>query len=218
MRTWLSVLTVRARQFLLHWVKARARVTDAFDGHDVHPHGAVERRQTRVDAPVHRRILLGIPVAQRHGAGAAATLANIQLDVKQLQVDYVDLLLLHGPCHSAAQINAMWSGAEEALKAGIVKSIGVSNFNAAQLAEIKGTKPAANQCYMTMGKHDQATIDYCLKNGIAYEAYDAMKGCECADSLYCTTSAHLSCCLVSASPTSVDATNSNVPFRHSDVA
>jgi diketogulonate reductase-like aldo/keto reductase len=115
--------------------------------------------------------------------GAAATLANIQLDVKQLEVEYVDLLLLHGPCKSAAQINAMWSGAEEALKAGIVKSIGVSNFNAAQLAEIKGTKPAANQCYMTMGKHDQATIDYCLKNGIAYEAYDAMKGCESAASL-----------------------------------
>lgn len=111
--------------------------------------------------------------------GAAATLANIQLDVKQLEVEYVDLLLLHGPCKSAAQINAMWSGAEQALKAGIVKSIGVSNFNAEQLAEIKGTKPAANQCYMTMGRHDQKTIDYCIKNGIAYEAYDAMKGCEC---------------------------------------
>ena len=109
--------------------------------------------------------------------GGAATLANIQLDVKQLGVEFVDLVLLHGLCKSAAQINAMWSGAEQALKSGIVKSIGVSNFNAAQLAEIKGTKPAANQCYMTMGKHDQATIEYCIKNGITYEAYDAMKGC-----------------------------------------
>jgi hypothetical protein len=26
-----------------------------------------------------------------------------------------------------------------------------------------------------MSKHDQATIDYCIKNGIAYEAFDAMK-------------------------------------------
>ena len=26
-----------------------------------------------------------------------------------------------------------------------------------QLTEMKGTKPAANQCYMTMAKHDQAS-------------------------------------------------------------
>ena len=102
--------------------------------------------------------------------GAALSLANIQLDVKQLGVEYVDLVLLHGPCKTPAAINAMWAGAEQALKMGIVKSIGVSNFNAVELAEIKGTKPAANQCYMTMGKRDQATIDYCIKNGITYEA------------------------------------------------
>jgi len=41
--------------------------------------------------------------------GAALSLANIQLDVKQLGVDYVDLVLLHGPCKTPAAINAMWS-------------------------------------------------------------------------------------------------------------
>jgi diketogulonate reductase-like aldo/keto reductase len=39
---------------------------------------------------------------------------------------------------------------QAALKSGITKSIGVSNFNSAQLAEMKGTKPAANQCYMVL--------------------------------------------------------------------
>ena len=34
--------------------------------------------------------------------------------------------------------------------------------------------PAVNQCQMSVGSHDDATIAFCQKNGIAYEAYSPL--------------------------------------------
>jgi len=99
-------------------------------------------------------------------------------NLAQLGVAYVDLALLHHPCDrgdpsTEPKIDtALWTGLVAAQKAGLVKSIGVSNYDAAQLAAVSWgpVKPAVNQCHMSVGKHDDPTIDYCLKNGIAYEA------------------------------------------------
>ena len=51
----------------------------------------------------------------------------------------------------------------------MVKSIGVSNYNSAQLAAVNwgSVKPTVNQCHMSIGSHDDDTIAYCAKNGTA---------------------------------------------------
>eukprot|EP00729_Bicosta_minor_P002519 gene2519-14776_t len=61
----------------------------------------------------------------------------------------------------------------------MVKSIGVSNYNSAQLAAVNwgSVKPTVNQCHMSIGSHDDDTIAYCAKNGIQYEAYGTMRSC-----------------------------------------
>jgi len=105
-------------------------------------------------------------------------------DIKQLGVKQVDLVLLHAPCRDPEGNNGLWKGLEQALAQGLTRSIGVSNYNAAQLAALKTTttKPAVNQCRMGVDYHDETTISYCQKNNIFYESYDALKGCPTNDS------------------------------------
>lgn len=109
----------------------------------------------------------------------------VQADLAQLQVKQVDLVLLHAPCpNNPAGNDALWKGLEQALAAGLTRAIGVSNYNAAEIAQLKvtTTKPALNQCRMGVDSHDDATISYCQKFGITYESYDALKGCPTTDS------------------------------------
>jgi len=108
-------------------------------------------------------------------------------NLAQLGVDQVDLALLHHPCPGRNQPagsepkidGALWTGLVAAQKAGMVKSIGVSNYKSAQLAAVDwgSVKPTVNQCHMSIGSHDDDTIAYCAKNGIQYEAYGTMRSC-----------------------------------------
>jgi len=57
----------------------------------------------------------------------------------QLQLDYVDLFLVHTPLQfykEPGALKAVWKDMEEVKKEGLTRSIGVSNFRVAQLREI----------------------------------------------------------------------------------
>ena len=70
---------------------------------------------------------------------------SIDLSLRKLQTDYIDLLLLHqnfGDCYNA------YRAMEDALKAGKVRAIGVSNFyfdRFTDIADAMDIKPAINQ-------------------------------------------------------------------------
>lgn len=117
-------------------------------------------------------------------------------NLRQLELDYVDLVLLHGPCRFAtpavpdatASDNALWKGLEMAKANGLTRAIGVSNYNSSELAALSGTVPSVNQCQMSVGTastslpmpfiaHDDDTIKYCLSKGITYEAWRTVGGC-----------------------------------------
>lgn len=56
---------------------------------------------------------------------------------KELQVDYVDLFLIHSPKHiGSLSIGEAWALLEEVHKEGLAKSIGVSNFRVKDLEEL----------------------------------------------------------------------------------
>ena len=70
-------------------------------------------------------------------ASEANKLINDEL--AQLNVKYVDLLLFHHRCNTTEETAAVWSALEAAKAAGRAHHIGVSNFNAHNLAELAKT-------------------------------------------------------------------------------
>jgi len=93
-------------------------------------------------------------------------------------------VLLHAPCASDATNAKLWRGLEAALAQNLTRAIGVSNFDKARLGallKVAATKPAVNQCQMSMAHQEREMLEYCAEKGIVFEAYAAMRGCPFSD-------------------------------------
>jgi 2,5-diketo-D-gluconate reductase A len=78
-------------------------------------------------------------------AGYEPTKRAFQTSLDKLQMEYLDLYLIHRP---RGDVKGSWRAMEELNAAGKIKAIGVSNFDPAQLANITAgakTKPVINQ-------------------------------------------------------------------------
>mmetsp|Transcript_49588 Transcript_49588/g.162153 ORF Transcript_49588/g.162153 Transcript_49588/m.162153 type:complete len:312 (-) Transcript_49588:205-1140(-) len=118
------------------------------------------------------------------GLDADYALSAVKADLAQLKVSRVDLVLLHAPCASDATNAKLWRGLEAALAQNLTRAIGVSNFDKARLGALlkaAATKPAVNQCQMSMAHQEREMLEYCAEKGIVFEAYAAMRGCPFSD-------------------------------------
>lgn len=73
------------------------------------------------------------------------TKTGIEKSLKKLNCDYIDLMLIHEPYAEALE---MYKALKEACSAGLIRAIGISNFNAEQylkFIEACETIPAVNQ-------------------------------------------------------------------------
>jgi diketogulonate reductase-like aldo/keto reductase len=112
----------------------------------------------------------------------SGALAAIDESLEKLGLEYVDLMLIHSPQpwddfrggdYSEGNL-AAWQALEEAHRAGKIRSIGVSNFQQADLENIlqHGTvAPHVNQILVHAGNTPSELIAYCQSKGIAVEAY-----------------------------------------------
>ncbi|KAH9912489.1 Aldo/keto reductase [Epithele typhae] len=81
------------------------------------------------------------------GAAIATVRGALEDSLRKLQVDYVDMFLIHVPIFFA-DLKATWREMEGVKEAGLARTIGLSNFNATQLHTIlEDAKviPAVNQ-------------------------------------------------------------------------
>ncbi len=72
----------------------------------------------------------------------------IDASLKRIGVDYLDLCLIHWPCPVKNQYVETWRALIDAQRDGLIKSVGVSNFNADHLDRLiseTGITPAVNQ-------------------------------------------------------------------------
>ena len=99
--------------------------------------------------------------------------------LKKLKTDYLDLYLIHWPASPRlysgwAEINAdTWRGMESLYKEGMVRAIGVCNFKAHHLEELKKTAeimPMVNQLEFHPGMMQEDTVSFCRAEGIVLEA------------------------------------------------
>ena len=94
--------------------------------------------------------------------------------LKRLGVDYVDLYIVHWPRGGPSWA---WPGMEQARELGYARSIGVSNFDVAEVDAVlaSGTvPPAVNQVQFSPFKYRRALLAACRDRGIAVEAYSPL--------------------------------------------
>ncbi|ORY07173.1 aldo-keto reductase family 1 member C13 [Clohesyomyces aquaticus] len=100
----------------------------------------------------------------------------LKTSLKKLQLDYVDLYLIHAPffAKSDEELQCTWATMEALQKSGLAKSIGVSNYLPQHLeAVLKTAKvtPACNQIEFHPYLQHPALLDFHKKHGIATTAY-----------------------------------------------
>ena len=110
---------------------------------------------------------------------------SIDETLKIMGLDYIAMMIIHSP-QPWVEVNQsenryfpenreVWRAMEDAVEAGKVRTIGVSNFNRADIEnilEVCRIRPAVNQVLCHIANTPLELIDYCNnEQGIAVEAY-----------------------------------------------
>ncbi|XP_026317655.1 aldo-keto reductase AKR2E4-like [Hyposmocoma kahamanoa] len=101
--------------------------------------------------------------------------------LNDLQLDYVDLYLVHYPMAykkdgsiSETDYLETWKGMEDAKEQNLAKSIGVSNFNLTQMQRLwdnSRIKPAVLQIEVNPTITQDELVDWCKEHGVVVMAY-----------------------------------------------
>jgi diketogulonate reductase-like aldo/keto reductase len=101
--------------------------------------------------------------------------ASFDESLEKLQMDYVDLLLLHYPVTGTRQ--EAWTQMEKIYVSGKAKAIGVSNYTIRHLEELLATSkvmPAVNQVELHVFLQQPELLAYCKQHKIVVEAYSPL--------------------------------------------
>jgi alcohol dehydrogenase (NADP+) len=119
---------------------------------------------------------------------------GIRQTLADLQLDYLDLYLIHWPIslkegvtfpssgedfldYKTVPLSQTWKGMEALKEKGLTKHIGVSNFNIAKLKEVQlncSIEPEMNQIELHPYLPQNGLVDYCKQNGINVTAYSPL--------------------------------------------
>lgn len=105
---------------------------------------------------------------------ADAFARSVDESLKNLQVDYVDMLHVHWPSMDGVPLKETMAALAKAKRQGLTRHIGVANFNIALLEEALAVCPeplvtlqAEYHPYLDQRK----ILDYCRKKGLVFTAY-----------------------------------------------
>ncbi|KAK9276620.1 hypothetical protein L1049_006156 [Liquidambar formosana] len=117
---------------------------------------------------------------------------SIKMSLRNLQLDCIDLFLIHWPLRLSPEVRGMpipkeyllpfdiksvWEGMEECQNLGLTKAIGVSNFSCKRLEEILSfakIPPAVNQVEMNPLWRQKQLREFCKAKGIHITAYSPL--------------------------------------------
>ena len=97
--------------------------------------------------------------------------AQFERSLNRLQLDYVDLYLIHQPY---GDVHGAWRAMEELQQAGKIRAIGVSNFHPDRLADLiafNNVVPAVNQVEVNPFNQQLHAVPWMQSRGIQPEAW-----------------------------------------------
>lgn len=100
----------------------------------------------------------------------------VQMNLQELDLDYVDLVLIHRPPPSGVGEN-LWHGLIQAKLDNMTKDIGLSNYDTGQIQDLidaTGHAPAVNQIEWSPFGHSRPMLDYCRDKEIIIQSYSPL--------------------------------------------
>ncbi len=82
-------------------------------------------------------VFITTKLRRMHATGYDEVLEHCQKSLELLDVEYIDLYLVHAPPEEQAHREPVWKGMEHCLEQGWVKAIGVSNYGAHHLEKMR---------------------------------------------------------------------------------
>ncbi|MBT3272164.1 MAG: aldo/keto reductase [Spirochaetales bacterium] len=122
--------------------------------------------------------------AEDEGTSAAAIRKHLELSLRRLGVDYIDLYYLHKPDPNTPIFETL-TALNDVIKAGKIRHFGVSNYSAEQLSNLLSIadanglpRPVIIQPGMSLLKQDicEDLLPLCMKEGIAAAPYQVLQG------------------------------------------
>ncbi|WP_304038956.1 aldo/keto reductase [Mesonia mobilis] len=119
----------------------------------------------------------------RENLGYESTKKAFETSLAKLDLDYIDLYLIHWPANAKnyenwqKANNDSWRAMEELVKEGKIKNIGVSNFwpeHLEPLLEAAEIEPVINQIEFHPGYWQPELTRYCKENNILIEAWSPL--------------------------------------------
>lgn len=104
-------------------------------------------------------------------AGYERTQQAIDKSLRRLQLDYLDLYLIHQPF---GDVHGSWRAMEDAYRAGKLRAIGVSNFHSDRLMDIRAFNeiaPAVNQVEVNPFQQQIESAAFMKEIGVQAEAW-----------------------------------------------
>lgn len=101
---------------------------------------------------------------------------SFQSSLRNLQIEYVDCLVLHSPMPNAVQLAEVWSAMESIVEAGGARQLGISNcYSLAYLEALCRSariQPAVVQNrFYAETRYDREIRAYCRQHGIIYQSF-----------------------------------------------
>ena len=151
-------------------------------------------KEALVEGEVNRSDLWITSKLPSHSHGEAEVLPALEKTLSDLQLDYLDLFLIHWPVAlskgvvvpergedfrslEVVPLSTTWKAMEACRKQGLCRHIGVSNFSVKKLTALiaeSSTVPAMNQVESHPFLQQHELMDYCRRENILVTAYSPL--------------------------------------------